>query len=73
MREDTDPRGRQPGEFAGLVTAGVADECEIARCKQVEEVLNEIEAGSTHVARQQGRPGSHLRDNHSKVMTELEN
>ena len=56
-------RGRERGETAALVAEGVRTAmADGARCKQVEIVLDEIDAvRHAHVARQPGRPGRRLR------------
>ncbi|WP_139983259.1 cyanophycin synthetase [Nocardioides litoris] len=75
VREDAHPRGRQPGEVAALVTEGVRTSmADGARCKQVEEVHDEIEA--VHHAMSRANRGDLVVicvDKHAAVMTELEN
>ncbi len=76
VREDERPRGRQPGEVAGLVHEGVRDAMEegVARCKQVEEVLDEIEAVRHAMSRaNKGDLVVICVDKHAAVMSELEN
>ena len=75
MREDVALRGRERGETAALVTEGVrAAMAEGARCKQVEEVLDEIEAVRHAMARaNKGDLVVVCVDKHAAVMAELEN
>jgi cyanophycin synthetase len=74
VREDQRLRGRQPGETAGLVAEGArARMAEGARCRQVEIVLDELDA----VRHVMGRtnPGDLVVlcvDNHATVLAELE-
>ena len=74
VREDQHPRGRAPGEVAGLVSEGVrAGMSSGARCKQVEEVLDEIEAVRHAMARANaGDLVVICVDKHQAVMAELE-
>jgi cyanophycin synthetase len=56
IREDDNTRGRQRGETAALVEAGIRGEmANGGRCRQVETVLDEMEA--TRRALDLGRPG----------------
>jgi cyanophycin synthetase len=75
VREDANARGRQPGEVAALITEGVQKAmADGARCKQVEEALDEIEAVRHAMSR--ANAGDLLVvcvDNHAAVMNELEN
>ena len=75
VREDVALRGRERGEVAGLVVEGVRRGMEGgARCKQVEEVLVEIEAVRHAMSR--SNPGDLVVicvDKHAEVMGELEN
>ncbi|MCW2803912.1 MAG: cphA [Propionibacteriaceae bacterium] len=74
VREDDNPRGRAPGEVAGLVAEGVRSAMgEGVRCKQVETVLDELEATRHAIAR--SNPGDLIVicvDRHASVMAELE-
>jgi cyanophycin synthetase len=74
VREDVALRGRKRGETAALVTDGVrAAMAEGARCKQVEEVLEEIEAVRHALSRaNRGDLVVVCVDKHGEVMTELE-
>ncbi|MGA8256026.1 MAG: Mur ligase family protein, partial [Nocardioides sp.] len=74
VREDAKPRGRQPGEVAGLVDEGVRSQIEAgARCKQVEVVLDEIEAVRHAMSRaNRGDLVVICVDEHASVMSELE-
>jgi len=75
VREDVALRKRERGETASLVNEGVRRAMEAgARCKQVEVVLDEIEAVRHAMAR--ANPGDLLVvcvDQHPAVMSELEN
>jgi cyanophycin synthetase len=75
VREDQTLRGRKRGEVAGLVTEGVrAGIAEGARCKQVEEVHDEIKAVRHAMARANaGDLVVICVDKHPAVMAELEN
>jgi cyanophycin synthetase len=75
VREDANSRGRDRGEVAGLVIEGVqAAMVEGARCKQVEECLEEIDAVRHAMSRaNKGDLVVICVDNHAAVMTELEN
>jgi cyanophycin synthetase len=76
VREDANSRGRERGEVAALVTSGVRAAMDegIARCKQVEEVLDEIQAVRHAMARaNKGDLVVICVDKHAAVMTELEN
>ncbi|HET6937594.1 MAG TPA: cyanophycin synthetase, partial [Nocardioides sp.] len=76
VREDANSRGRERGEVAGLVDAGVRAAMEegIARCKQVEVILDEIEAVRHAMARaNKGDLVVICVDKHAAVMAELEN
>ena len=75
VREDVALRGRERGEVAGLVADGVrAAMAEGARCKQVEIVLDEIEAVRHAMARANtGDLVVLCVDKHAAVMAELEN
>jgi cyanophycin synthetase len=76
VREDANTRGRERGEVAALVTSGVRAAMDegIARCKQVEEVLDEIEAVRHAMSRaNKGDLVVICVDKHAAVMTELEN
>jgi cyanophycin synthetase len=57
VREDDHPRGRAPGETAGLITKGAkqAQTDGVARAKEIETVLEEIE--STRAALIRANPG----------------
>jgi cyanophycin synthetase len=74
VREDAALRGRKPGETAELVAQGVrARSAEGARCKQVEIVLDEIEA--TRHAMSRANKGDLVVlcvDKHPMVLAELE-
>ncbi len=74
VREDTNPRGRRPGEVADLVAEGVRTAMAAgARCKQVEIVLDEL--ASTRHAMARSNPGDLVVmcvDQHAAVMSELE-
>jgi cyanophycin synthetase len=74
VREDDNPRGRQPGEVAGLVVEGVRRAMgEGVRCKQVETVLDELESTRHAIAR--SNAGDLIVicvDQHASVMSELE-
>jgi cyanophycin synthetase len=74
VREDVALRGRQRGDIATLVTEGVRTAmAEGARCKQVETVLEEIEAVRHAMSR--ANPGDLVVvcvDQHAAVMAELE-
>ena len=75
VREDVALRKRERGETASLVNEGVRRAMEAgARCKQVEVVLDEIDAVRHAMAR--ANPGDLLVvcvDQHPAVMSELEN
>ena len=75
VREDDALRGRARGEVAGLVTEGVQGAMEHGvRCKQVEQVHDEIEAVRHAMSR--ANRGDLLVicvDQHAMVMSELEN
>jgi cyanophycin synthetase len=75
VREDATLRGRERGEVAALVAQGVQTAiADGARCKQVEVVLDEIEA--VHHAMSRSNRGDLLVicvDKHASVMSELEN
>jgi cyanophycin synthetase len=75
VREDEALRGRERGNVAGLVRQGVEDAIAAgARCKQVEVVLEEIEAVRHAMSR--ANKGDLLVvcvDRHAAVMSELEN
>jgi cyanophycin synthetase len=75
VREDVALRGRKRGETADLVAEGVLQSrAEGARCKQLEVVLDEIEAVRHAMAR--ANPGDLVVvcvDKHPSVMAELEN
>ena len=75
VREDEALRGRERGEVAQLVREGVQKAmAEGARCKQVEVVLEEIDAVRHAMSR--ANKGDLLVvcvDKHAAVMTELEN
>jgi cyanophycin synthetase len=75
VREDAALRGRQRGETSALVAEGVrAAMADGVRCKQVEVVLDEIEAVRHAMAR--SNPGDLVVvcvDKHPAVMSELEN
>jgi cyanophycin synthetase len=74
VREDARLRGRRPGETAGLVAEGArAAMQDGARCRQVEIVLDELEATRHVLART--NPGDLVVmcvDKHSMVVAELE-
>ncbi len=74
VREDVSLRGKERGYVAGLVMEGVrAAMADGARCKQVEEVLEEIDAVRHAMAR--ANPGDLVVicvDQHAAVMSELE-
>ncbi|BAK34490.1 cyanophycin synthetase [Microlunatus phosphovorus NM-1] len=74
VREDNALRGRRRGEVADLIAQGVHDAmAEGARCKQVEIVLDELEATRHAIAR--SNPGDLIVicvDQHGSVMSELE-
>jgi cyanophycin synthetase len=74
VREDRNPRGRRPGEVAALIAEGVRDATgEDVRCKQVEIVLDELEATRHAIAR--SNTGDLIVicvDQHAAVMAELE-
>jgi cyanophycin synthetase len=75
VREDANLRRRPAGETASLITEGVRRGMEAgARCKQVEEILDEIE--SVRHAMSRANRGDLLVlcvDKHPAVMSELEN
>ncbi|MGH3345963.1 MAG: cyanophycin synthetase, partial [Nocardioides sp.] len=75
VREDEALRGRERGNVAGLVRQGVEDAIAAgARCKQVEVVLEEIDAVRHAMSR--ANKGDLLVvcvDRHAAVMSELEN
>jgi cyanophycin synthetase len=75
VREDQSMRGRKPGEVAGLVVEGVrAGMAAGGRCKQVEEVRDEIKAVRHAMARANaGDLVVICVDKHQAVMAELEN
>ncbi|MDX6372684.1 MAG: cyanophycin synthetase, partial [Nocardioidaceae bacterium] len=68
-------RGRKRGEVAGFVVEGVrVAMAEGARCKQVEQVLDEIKAVRHALARaNKGDLVVICVDKHAEVMVELEN
>ena len=74
VREDTSLRGRKRGEVADLIAEGVhAAMGEGVRCKQVEIVLDELEATRHAISR--SNPGDLIVicvDQHAAVMSELE-
>src|SRR5689334_3798419 len=75
VREDARLRGRRPGESAQLVAEGAKAEIgkEGVRCRQVETVLNEVEAVRHCMAR--ANPGDIVVlcvDQHAEVLGELE-
>jgi cyanophycin synthetase len=74
VREDVSLRGRERGDVAGLVAEGVRSAMDAgARCKQVEEVHEEIEAVRHAMARaNKGDLVVICVDKHAAVMTELE-
>jgi cyanophycin synthetase len=75
VREDVALRGRDRGATAELVREGVQSAVhDGARCKQVEVVLEEIEAVRHAMSRaNKGDLVVVCVDNHAAVMTELEN
>jgi cyanophycin synthetase len=75
VREDVSLRGRERGEVAKHVAEGVRTAmAEGARCKQVEEVLDESEAVRHAMSRaNRGDLVVICVDKHAEVMTELEN
>ena len=75
VREDANVRGRARGEVAGLIAEGVQQGmAEGARCKQVEEALDEIDAVRHALSRaHKGDLVVICVDNHAAVMSELEN
>jgi cyanophycin synthetase len=76
VREDANARGRAPGEVAGFVADGVRRAMSegIARCKQPEEVLDEIAAVRHAMSRaNKGDLVVICVDKHAAVMAELEN
>jgi cyanophycin synthetase len=74
VREDVALRGRERGDTAGLVMEGVRTAmAEGARCKQVEEVLDEIDAVRHALSRaNRGDLVVVCVDKHAAVMAELE-
>jgi cyanophycin synthetase len=74
VREDVNPRGRRPGEVGGLIADGVRSAiAEGSRCKQVEVVLDELDA--TRHAMTRSNPGDLVVicvDQHAQVMAQLE-
>ncbi|MEJ7628260.1 MAG: cyanophycin synthetase [Nocardioidaceae bacterium] len=74
VREDAALRGRKTGETAGLVADGVRDRmADGARCKQVEIVLDEIDAVRHAMTRaNKGDLVIMCVDKHAPVMAELE-
>ncbi len=75
VREDDRLRGRQAGEVAALVVEGARAEMEKegVRCRQIETVLNEVEAVRHVMAR--ANPGDLVVlcvDQHAEVLAELE-
>ncbi|HET7474429.1 MAG TPA: cyanophycin synthetase [Dermatophilaceae bacterium] len=74
IREDVRLRGRKPGATADLIASGVRRRmAEGARCRQVEVVLDELEATRHCVAR--ANPGDLVVlcvDQHAAVLAELE-
>ncbi|MDN5789317.1 MAG: cyanophycin synthetase [Micrococcales bacterium] len=74
IREDERLRGRKPGEAAQLLAEGArARMDEGARCRQIETVLDELQATRHAVAR--SNPGDIVVlcvDKHAKVLAELE-
>lgn len=74
VREDDKTRGRRRGEVADLIAQGVHDAMgEGVRCKQVEIVLDELEATRHAISR--SNPGDLIVicvDQHGSVMSELE-
>jgi cyanophycin synthetase len=75
VREDDNLRGRKPGEVSGLVIEGVrAGMASGARCKQLEEVRDEIAAVRHALSRANaGDLVVICVDKHPAVMAELEN
>jgi cyanophycin synthetase len=76
IREDVNLRKRRPGETAGLVAEGVrrAGEAGTSRCRQVETILDEIDAVRHAMSRaNRGDLVVVCVDQHPRVMTELEN
>jgi cyanophycin synthetase len=75
VREDEALRGRERGDVAGLVRDGVRSAiADGARCKQVEVVLEEIEAVRHAMSRaNKGDLVVVCVDKHAAVMSELEN
>jgi cyanophycin synthetase len=75
VREDEALRGRERGEVAGLVRDGVQSGIDAgARCKQVEVVLEEIDAVRHAMSRaNKGDLVVVCVDQHAAVMSELEN
>ncbi len=75
VREDQNLRGRKAGEVAGLVVEGVKrGMADGGRCKQVEEVHDEIKAVRHAMARANvGDLVVFCVDKHPAVMAELEN
>jgi cyanophycin synthetase len=75
VREDVQLRGRERGATAGLVMEGVRQAmADGARCKQVEEVLEEIDAVRHAMSRaNKGDLVVVCVDKHGAVMAELEN
>ena len=75
VREDNRRRGRLPGETAALVADGVRQAmAEGARCRQVEVVLDEVDAVNHVMTRT--NPGDLVVmcvDQHAQVLAELEN
>ncbi|MEP6648815.1 MAG: cyanophycin synthetase [Lapillicoccus sp.] len=75
IREDDRPRGRRRGEAAELIAEGVRSAmADGARCRQVEIVLDEIDAVNHVMAR--SNPGDLVLmcvDKHAQVVAELEN
>jgi cyanophycin synthetase len=74
VREDVALRGRERGETAALVVEGVREAVAAgARCRQVEEVLDEISAVRHAMSRaNKGDLVVVCVDKHGEVMTELE-
>ena len=75
VREDVSLRGRERGDTAALVTEGVRTAMAAgARCKQVETILDEIDAVRHAMARaNRGDLVVVCVDKHPAVMAELEN
>jgi cyanophycin synthetase len=75
VREDVALRGRERGEVAGLVAEGVRTSMsEGARCKQLEIILDEIDAVRHAMSRANaGDLVVVCVDKHPMVMAELEN